>query len=377
VGLPKTGTTSVQLTLAANRRRLADQGLLYPGSPRHSHFLQTLDFRQMRFGAVGPADVAGMWDSLREEVHAWPGRALISHELLAGATTDEVGRLTEQFASRPVHVLVSVRDVSRLLPAVWQERAKNEIVESWTDFRAGVALGADAEEPHPFWRLHDVEKVIRTWREHLPDHRIHVVTLPAQRTETDLLFERLCTVLEIDPAGFAVPTDPANASIGGLELAVLRELNVVAQERLDRATYTNLVKRFLVPQLLATRPGQVKVALPEDDRPWVETYTRRVCATISAGDIELVGTVEDLTPTNIVASDPADPAQSGDFRPALVARALAEVTVELLAMSETPEAGPGDRRADRAGGGKPRAGRRARSLGRAIRRRMAGGGADD
>lgn len=330
VGLPKTGTTHVQATFAANRQELADQGLLYPRLPRHpQHFLSTLDFLQSGFGAIKPADVAGLWRQLVDAVAPWPGRALVSHELLAGATADEVGRLVADFAPREVHVIISVRDLSRLLPAVWQERAKNRVVESWSEFRAGVTAGPTAADPHDFWKLHDAEKVLTAWRSHVPDERIHVVTVPRPGADPQLLLDRLTQVLGIDRSGFVVPVDAANASVGALELAVLREINDVARRRIDRATYQSTVKRYLVPQVLALRPAQVKVLMPATDLPWLESYTAHLLETLSSGELDVVGELSDLTPTNIAAASTED-SESAEYSAAAVATALAETVLDLL-----------------------------------------------
>jgi len=353
VGLPKTGTTHVQATLAANRPLLTAQGLLYPRAPRHpQHFLAALDFLQVRFGAIRPSDVAGLWQQLTSSVQAWSGTALVSHELLAGASSDDVARLVQDFAPRDVHAIVSVRDLSRLLPAVWQERAKNRVVESWAEFRADVSRGPDADSPHDFWKLHDVESIIAVWRRHVPDDHIHVVTVPRSGVDESLLFDRFASVLGVDPTGFTVPDAAANASIGALELAVLREINVVARRRIDRLTYQTMVKRYLVPQVLAQRADQLKVTMPEPDRAWVEGYTAHVCELLGEGGPDVVGELADLAPTNFAVVDPADPAQSGEFSDTAVASALAEVVVEVLAKRAFEEAaragGPGrGRRASR------------------------------
>lgn len=332
VGLPKTGTTHLQATLAANRRRLAAQGLFYPRSKTDpQHFRAVLDFLQVGFGAIRPSDVEGSWRQLVTSVTDRTGSALVSHELLAGAGADDVARLVDDFSSKDVHVIVTVRDLSRLLPAVWQERAKNGVVESWSQFRAGVARGPGADPSHAFWRLHNVDTVVAVWRQHLPDDHIHVLTVPPSGADESLLFGRLAAVLGIDRTGFVVPDAAANASIGALELAVLRQVNVVADQRLDRAKHQAMVKRHLVPRVLARREGQLKVTLSETDRAWVEAYTDDVRKMLSAGRLDVVGDVADLTPTNFAPDDAADPAQSGEFPDAVVASALAEVVVDLLA----------------------------------------------
>ena len=304
VGLPKTGTTHVQATMAVNRRRLREQGVLYPRLSGHGqHFLPVLDLLQVPFGGIELSEVAGLWNELLVAVQEWPGRAVVSHELLSGASSDIVGRLVSDFAPRPVHAIVGVRDLSSLLPAVWQERAKNQDVESWRDFRAEASTGPGGDPPHQFWHLHDVLKVLRVWREHIAAARIHVVTIPRADAGDGVLFGRFADVIGVDASDLVAPKVGANASIGVIELAILHEVNVAAEERLDSTAYRQQVKRFLVPQVLSRRPDQLKVTVPESDRGWMERYTQQVRAVLSEGGFDVVGDVGELSPTNFADAD--------------------------------------------------------------------------
>jgi len=328
VGLPKTGTTHLQVTLAANRERLGEQGLHYPVTSRgRQHFLPVLDFLESPFGGIKPADVAGTWAELVRSVQRSSGRALVSHELLSGASADQVGRLTETFAPSPVHLIVTMRDMSKLLPAVWQERTKNRVVESWTQFRAAVAQGP--EGGHLFWRLHDLEKVLSAWRSHVPDERVHIVTVPAA-PDRHVLIDRFASVIGVDRSGLVEPPEATNESIGLLELAILREVNTAAEDRLTPQAYRSLVKRRLVRDVLKDRPDQLKAMLPASDRQWVETYTRRVQSTLKERSYDIVGDLDDLWPTRFSEEDPGSPASTGEFPANVMKRAMAEVIIDLL-----------------------------------------------
>jgi hypothetical protein len=331
VGLPKTGTTHVQAALAASRERLRAHGVLYPRvSTGPQHFLPALDFLQMRFRGVRRQQAAGTWQELAEAVGSWPGRSVISHELLSAATAEQVGRMVDQLGPDSVHLVLTVRDLSRLLPAVWQERAKNGVVESWTEFRTAVAAGPDATAPHGFWSLHDAVKVLDAWRQHLPSERMHVITLPQASTDENVLLDRLAQVLGVDPSLFVRPEEAVNASIGALELAVLRQINAAARDRMDERTYQARIKRGLVPDVLAARPGQLKVRLPASDREWVERATERLITAMSRDGVEVIGDPAELVPANFAPDAPDDPAQSGEMPAEAVAEALAEVVVELV-----------------------------------------------
>lgn len=342
VGLPKTGTTYVQTMMATNRQKIADQGLLYPRGLRgRQHFLAVLDFMQWPFGGVTLDEVDGLWVDLVDKVLAWPGRSLISHELLSRATSDEVARLVQSFAAREVHAVVGARDLATLVPAVWQERAKNRAVETWSDYREQVALGPDGG--HPFWRLHDLEHVLAVWRQHIPDERIHVVTVPPPGADSHLLFDRFAGLLGLHWSNFTMATKGNNISIGVTELALLREVNVAADDRLDDPTYRSTVKQILVPEVLGLRAGQVRAKMPQSDLPWLESYTAHVTATMTAGRLDIVGDVDDLRPLVVAADHEDADAQTAGTGNDAVTAAFAEVTLSLLSLLQAERRQPSTR----------------------------------
>ena len=53
------------------------------------------------------------------------GTRVVSHEILAGADQDAVRRALESFPEHEAHVVLTVRDLGRQIPAEWQERVKH------------------------------------------------------------------------------------------------------------------------------------------------------------------------------------------------------------------------------------------------------------
>ena len=92
IGLPKTGTTFLQHILAANRTELLKQGLIYPGE-RDDHFFPVQDVMQQGFRGHLDERATGAWDATVEEVSPWAGKALISHELMARASADQIASI--------------------------------------------------------------------------------------------------------------------------------------------------------------------------------------------------------------------------------------------------------------------------------------------
>ena len=113
VGLPKTGTTFLQRSLAQARGALRQQGLLYPGK-RNDHFLPALDVLGWDFHGYEDPRRVGAWDALRYEISQWRGSVLISHEILAAATPSQIDRIVEARGGLPRHTSWSRRAIQRV-----------------------------------------------------------------------------------------------------------------------------------------------------------------------------------------------------------------------------------------------------------------------
>ena len=282
VGLPKTGTTQLQSVLWANRRGLHKRGVLYPGRRNPAHWLAARDL----LGSKAP-DVSGAWAELVEEVTtASAPVSVVSHEMFAGLRDRKVNRLMGDFEGFEVHMVLSLRDFSRVVAATWQERAKNREVEPWPDYLRAVTAGPEGK--HGFWRLQNAPQILEAWAKVIPAERIHVVTVPPLSADRLLLLKRFTQVLDIDADRLTIPSEEANPSLGAVEIALLQRVNAATTD-LDMDAYRRWVKRYFAQTLLAKRPGQLRVVLPESLRSWVEDETRRIRDTVERLGCSVVG----------------------------------------------------------------------------------------
>ncbi len=324
IGLPKTGTTHLQNLLWHNRRRLSEAGVLYPGRDQRAHWAAAMDLQ----GSQLPG-VPGALRRLLDEASRWSGRVVISHELFAWATADQVAEVMAGLGAREVHVVVTLRDFSRIVPASWQERAKNRRVEPWVEFLEQVGQGPSGG--HRFWRLQDAPSILRRWADEVPAERVHVVTVPPLGGDRDLLQRRFASVVGFDATSVEAPPPKANESIGAVEVAVLQSVNRSAKGRLDWGAYRALVKNFMVPQMLASRPDQLRVVLPESSRSWVEAETRRTAEAVRSLGCEVVGDLDELDPVAFGAGDDErSTAHPERVSPDDVQRASTDLVVDLL-----------------------------------------------
>jgi hypothetical protein len=299
VGTPKSGTTYLQEVLWRNREPLAAAGVLYPGDRPDGQFLATLDLFGTSFhGHTDPA-VPGAWDRLAEQVRAWPGTSVISHEMLAPADPSTAARALASFGDAEVHVVCTARDLARQLPAVWQEDVKNRGQLTFGEFSRSLRGLDETINPYhanTFWGYQDIPSVLATWSAGLPPDRVHVLPLP-RGAARDALWSRFAGLLGVDPALCREEVDVRNPSTGVVETNLLRLLNRAGvADDLEWPAYQSLVKTFLAVDVLATRPGSVPLTLPAGDRDWVRRWSEQAVAALRAAGYHVVGDLADLLP---------------------------------------------------------------------------------
>ncbi|MDF1604603.1 hypothetical protein [Nocardioides sp. YIM 152315] len=297
VGAPKTGTTYLQDRLSLNSRSLAAHDIHFPGGPTVSpalfNFRAALDLLGQDWG--GPAGHAeGGWSAMVRKVRRRSGTVVISHEVLAPATSDQVARAMRDLAGSEIHVVYTVRDLARQVPAAWQESIKQGRAWTYEKF-----LERMTQNKTWFSRAFDLPRVLGTWGAGLPPERVHVVTVPQsgdERRHGDPLWKRMCEVLGIDLAWAPLDSDRSNRSLGRSETQVIRQLN----KRMKRATrhegaYDELIRNLLDQGELVRRESAA-VRLPPDHFDWAEERAERWIEWIQGSGVHLVGDVEELRP---------------------------------------------------------------------------------
>jgi hypothetical protein len=310
VGAPKTGTSFVQDLLFQNQQHLAEMGVLYPADRFDAHFLAALDLMELPWGGLEHQAV-GAWDRLSDQVRAWEGTVIISHEILATASKQHVQRALESFGpDTEVHVVVSVRDLVRQVPAEWQENVKHRRTVGYRDFLDRImdpaSTGAVATW---FWGVQDIPEILTRWSADLPPENVHVVTVPKAGAPRDLLWHRFAEVFGLDPAEFDTSTvERANPSLGVAETAFVRRLNErVNNGVLPNENYRELVRELLAHRTLSGRDAAVRLRLPEDARAWATDLSEHWATELRSRGYDLVGDWDDLRPERVDEAPFVDP----------------------------------------------------------------------
>ncbi len=327
VGAPKTGTSFVQDILFTHREALGERGVLYAADRHDAHFLAALDLMELPWGGL-EHEAVGAWERLAEQVRAWPGTSVISHEILGTASRLQVARaLASLGETTELHVVYSARDLVRQIPAEWQENVKHRRTKTYAQFLEDLRdEQRSSEVAQWFWGVQEVPDVLDRWAASIPRDRVHLVTVPPPGSDPTLLWERFARVFGIDPDEF-VPTARANASLGVPESAMVRRLNLRLNDVLPNHHYRTFVRELLVHQNLSTRPGSSRLSIPEDARRWASGLGRSWVSELALRGYDVVGDLDDLVPDDVPSTSPpfVDPDSVDEHE-------VAEVALDSLAI---------------------------------------------
>ena len=296
VGLPKTGTSTIQLALQQNREALRDAGVLFPAGSVRGQRLAAFDLVGQRVNGQH-APVAGAWHRLVEEIDSHDGHsAVVSQEELGLARPRQVGRLLRAMPDHQVFVIVTVRDLARTLVSAWQQAVVMGSTLTWREFaaavrdpdRGGLRVGTG------FWARQDLARLLDVWSAHVPVDRVRVVTVPPRGCAPHVLLERFAAAAHL-PAQLLVDAgETRNRALGAAEVEVIRRLNERVVGPLDDELHHQVVTGGIKKGWDMT--GSRSLVLPDEDFAWVLERSRSMIALVENRGHDVYGDLADLVP---------------------------------------------------------------------------------
>src|SRR5688500_15412799 len=228
----KSGTTFLQGRPNANREELGKQGVMFPGPTwnRHGQGVKDLMGSKRR--------KPGAWASLRDEINQHRGTAVVSMEYLAPMRPARIETLPGEFPDRELRIVLTVRDLGRSVPAMWQEGLKNRQTWTWAEYLHGIEHDGDAGRR--LWRQQAAAKIPRRWAGQVGTEHVTVITIPPPGSDPEILWDRFCQVAGISPATWQ-DAPRSNESLGAASTLVMRRLNEQTAD-LGVAAYKQRVK---------------------------------------------------------------------------------------------------------------------------------------
>ena len=357
IGTLKSGTSFVQGVLWRHRIRLADNGILFPGVDSWSE--QVAAVRDvLREGRQTRREIeVGAWDAMRDTILAWPGpTAIMSMELISLATPERVERIVSSLRPADVHVVITARDLARVIPSSWQESVQNRQTWTWEEFVEGLT-GSEQDTSRPanrFWRQQDIPTIARTWADAVGTDHVHLVVVPPAGAPRDELWRRFAPVVGVDPEEYPAPEHVrGNPALGAASAEFLRRLNVRLGKKFDIATYERNVKKHIAKETFAHREDSDRLHLPEEHQAWAQARASQIIDGIRELGIDVHGDLDELTPEltpvgrSPVRIEEQDVAEAGVQAVEALVRALAEPAGAEARPSARPRVAGSDQRLKR------------------------------
>ena len=306
VGLPKTGTTTVQAVLEQRASALAEVGVLFPGGRHHAERLAAYDLLGQRVRGDDNLAVAGAFARLVAEVGPFQGRSVVvSEEELGLARPRHVRRVVRSLPGHRVVVVVTVRDLARTLVSAWQQSVVMGSTVTWEQFVDAAQDPAQGPSGLSFWVRHDLLRVLDAWGSELPVEQVRIVTVPPSGETTvpgvtgargDTLLDRFAAATELPAGALGDPPAWRNVSLGAAELEVLRRLNERLVGPLNTKQYRHVVEQGLRSGLESTRSRAPQ--LRPEHVAWVRGRSADLVAELERRGHPVVGDLADLLPAD-------------------------------------------------------------------------------
>ncbi len=304
IGPPKTGTTSLQAAAAVRRAELLENGVRYPGKAT-SQRRAIAAFTGRHVGYIGKASGSEVrarlaWDDLMAEIKADTERRIwFGHEFAAGASAAQVADFAAELGPR-LHVVITLRSFTRMLPSIWQENNKAGNSISFDDYvKRVLTMPLEKRAGSGFHVRHDHAELVRRWAGVLGPTNVSVVVAdPRDHLFIKHAFEDMLALPEGLLAGATVPPGASNRTMSTPEIEFVRQVNLeLRRVGLPWTEYQDLVLRGGVARMLSHRtppPDEPRLRLSPWAAAQAEDFQRQIVDGILASGVRVVGDVHRL-----------------------------------------------------------------------------------
>ena len=303
VGVHKTGTTAIQAALADAREDLATQNVRYPGKlqAQHRAALALLGRPWGWNNRGGGVMDREHFDRLAKRTVKAPGRVVISSEFFCEASTEQAHEAVIALGdsgARPVHVVVTLRNLGKLLPSSWQQYLKYGMTTSYDAWLTDVLTTPGSSKMTPtFWKRHDHGDVITRWAQAVGRENLTVMVL--EDVPRNYMFETFAQFLDVPAEILNGRMElTSNRSMTAAEAEVLVRLNKKVKKTMQWTDYVTLVRRGVALGMVEGRepaPGEPKLRTPD----WALDAAQQVgiasVKTIRESGVQVLGDLDALT----------------------------------------------------------------------------------
>jgi hypothetical protein len=238
------------------------------------------------------------WRRLVELVHAAADdRVVVSSEFFAKGRHAAIQRVVQELGAQRVHVVVTLRPLSRILASSWQQAVQNGLrvpYEQWLE--ATLRPGPAGMTPR-FWLAHDHARLVRKWSSAAGAGRLSVIIVdPSDPRMLPEAFERLLSL----PTGMLeCAADVTNRSLSAAEAELVRRLNeLCAAAEVDEDLRGRLVRDGVsrhLKEAYRLGPEDSPITTPDWALDCAAARDRATAEAIQRLEVRVIGEVTALT----------------------------------------------------------------------------------
>ncbi len=288
------------------------------------------------------------WQALvREARRAKEPRVVISSEFFADAPAEAVATAVRDLD--PVHVVVTLRPLARIIPSQWQQYVQSGMRVSFDAWLDAMLNKPDSKLTPTFWMRHRHDRLVARWAEAAGPEHVTVVALDDRDHSMVLrVFEGLTGLRE---GTLSADIDRTNRSMTMPEIEVVRAFNKLFRDEGLATPLHTKVMRFGAASYMKTRdpePGEPRIETPQWALDRAGEIAREMVDSIVASGVRVVGDIERMTmvPRSGLTGDrqpkvtiPADIAAATTMG-VLISSGLARGTSKTLAPTADGEPAP-------------------------------------
>jgi hypothetical protein len=294
---PPAGTATLQTAFDVGRRAAAGQGVHYAG-PTRQPVAPVLAVTGRPSPTGGRPPSMRHWRSLVGEIDAArEDRVVVSSELFADAQADAIRTVVDDLGGARVHVVVTLRPLTAILPAQWQQFVQAGLRASYDDWLAAMFDRVEGAPVPTFWHRHRHDRLIARWVDVAGPANVTVVVQDDPDDGKVLrTFEQLVGLQDGTLAAEARMT--ADRSMTWPEAEVVRAFNQLFwQEGLGAALHARVMRYGAASYMKAREPAadEAPIQTPGWAIDRATDVAREMVGAIAASGVRVVGDLERLT----------------------------------------------------------------------------------
>jgi len=284
--------------LWAARSEMLAQGVRLAGRSRNpAAAIRAVTNRPSPFADDGSRPSIRRWNELASEIRAArEPRVVLSSEFFSWADDSVIRRILADIGSAPVHAVVTLRPLARVMPSMWQQNVQTGMRESLDDWLRGVLRQPPDAANRAFWTLQRHDDLIRRWADALGTERVTAIVV--DEGDHGFLLRTFESLLGLRPGTLEPQRDRSNRSLTLPEIEALRAVNVgFREEGLPMGLHARLI-RYGAAELMKLRDpdaGEPRVELPAWALEPSAAIQRSIVDGIASSGVRVIGDLDRLT----------------------------------------------------------------------------------